>query len=82
MTFANNEYSFDLGGGRTVKYPVERYQRAGGTLTMNWTDKNLGAMVTEFGDFSTDGQTMTQMRGKTASASQWQTYNRKFKKCN
>jgi hypothetical protein len=82
MTFASNEYSFDLGGGRTVKYPVDRYQRAGGTITMTWTDKNLGAMLTEFGDFTADGQTMMQMRGKTAAASQWQTYNRKFKKCN
>jgi serine/threonine protein kinase len=82
MTFASNEYSFDLGGGRTVKYPVERYQRAGGTVTMTWTDKNLGPMVTEFGDFSADGQGMTHVRGKTAAASQWQTYNRKFRKCN
>jgi hypothetical protein len=36
----------------------------------------------EFGDFSADGQTMTQVRGKTAAASQWQNYNRKFKRCN
>ena len=28
------------------------------------------------------GQTMTQVRGKTAAASQWQNYNRKFKRCN
>jgi serine/threonine protein kinase len=81
ITFASNEYSFDL-GGRTVKYTVARYQRTGGTITMDWTDRNLGAMVMEFGDFSADGQTMTQVRGKTAAASQWQNYNRKFKRCN
>lgn len=82
MTFSASEYSFDLGGGRTVKYPVDRYQRQGSTVTMTWTDKNLGAMVTEFSDFSPDGQSMTHVRGKTATASQWQTYNRKLKRCN
>jgi hypothetical protein len=49
---------------------------------MSWTDKNLGPMVTEFGDFSADGQSMVQVRGKTAASPQWQTYNRRFRRCN
>ena len=81
LAFAASEYSFELGGGRTVKYPVVRYQRAGNIVTMSWTDKNLGQMVTEFGDFSADGQSMVQMRGKTESSAQWQTYNRRFRRC-
>jgi serine/threonine protein kinase/tetratricopeptide (TPR) repeat protein len=81
LAFAANEYSFELGGGRTIKYPVVRYERAGSVVTMSWTDKNLGPMVTEFGEFSADGQSMVQMRGKTAASPQWQTYNRRFRRC-
>ena len=81
LAFAASEYSFELGGGRTIKYPVVRYERAGNVITMSWTDKNLGSMVTEFGDFSADGQSMVQMRGKTAASAQWQTYNRRFRRC-
>jgi hypothetical protein len=81
LAFAANEYSFELGGGRTIKYPVVGYQRAGDVVTMSWTDKNLGPMVTEFGEFSADGQSMVQLRGKTAAGAQWQTYNRRFRRC-
>ena len=81
LAFAANEYSFDLGGGRTIKYPVVGYQRAGDVVTMSWTDKNLGPMVTEFGEFSADGQSMVHLRGKTAASAQWQTYNRRFRRC-
>jgi serine/threonine protein kinase len=81
LAFAANEYAFDLGGGRTIKYAVDRYQRAGSIVTMSWTDKNLGPMVTEFGEFSADGQSMVQMRGKKASSADWQTYNRPFRRC-
>jgi hypothetical protein len=81
LAFATNEYSFELGGGRTIKYAVDRYQRVGNVITMSWTDKNLGPMVTEFGEFSADGQSMVQMRGKTVAAAQWQTYNRPFRRC-
>jgi serine/threonine protein kinase len=81
LTFAADEYAFELGGGRTVRYPVARYQRAGTVVTMSWTDKDLGAMVTEFGEFSADGQSMVQIRGKTAASAEWQTYNRRFRRC-
>ena len=81
LDFDASTYSFDIGGGRVIKYPVERYQRGDNSITMSWTDKNLGAMVTEFGDFSADGQSMVQMRGKTATSSEWKSYNRKFKRC-
>jgi len=37
--------------------------------------------VTEFGEFSADGQSMVQMRGKTVASAQWQTYNRRFRRC-
>lgn len=82
MTFAASEYVFEFGSGRSVTYPVQRYDRDGSTIILSWTDRNLGAMVMEFGEFSSDGQGMTQLRGKTASAAQWQNYNRKFRKCN
>ncbi|HET9445364.1 MAG TPA: hypothetical protein VFO35_03845, partial [Steroidobacteraceae bacterium] len=81
LAFESNEYSFEIGGGRTITYPVVSYERAGDVITMSWTDKNLGSMVTEFGDFSADGQSMVQMRGKTAASPQWQTYNRRFRRC-
>jgi serine/threonine protein kinase len=81
LTFAAHEYAFELGGRRTVKYSVVRYERAGDVITMSWTDKDLGPMVTEFGEFSADGQNMVQMRGKTAVSAQWQTYNRRFRRC-
>jgi serine/threonine protein kinase len=81
LTFTANEYAFELRGGSTIKYPVDRYQRAGNVITMSWTDKALGAMVTEFGEFSADGQSMVQLRGKTAASAQWRTYNRRFQRC-
>ena len=82
MTFAPTNYSFEIGGRRTVQYTVDRYQRNGNVITMSWSDKNLGSMVTEFGEFSADGQTMVQLRGKTAASPDWSTYNRRFKRCN
>jgi len=81
LAFAADEYAFELGGGRTIKYPVVRYQRTGNVIAMSWTDKTLGSMVTEFGEFSADGQSMVQIRGKTAASPQWQTYNRRFQRC-
>ncbi|HEY7642717.1 MAG TPA: protein kinase [Steroidobacteraceae bacterium] len=81
LAFAADEYSFELGGGRTVKYSVAGYQRTGNSITMSWTDKGLGPMVTEFGEFSADGQSMVQIRGKTAASAEWQTYNRRFRRC-
>ncbi len=81
LAFAANEYTFEFGGGRTIRYPVDRYQRAGNVITMSWTDKDHGPMVTEFGEFSADGQSMVQMRGKTAASAEWQTYNRHFRRC-
>jgi serine/threonine protein kinase len=82
MTFAPTNYSFEIGGRRTVQYTVDRYQSNGNVITMSWSDKNLGSMVTEFGEFSADGQTMVQLRGKTAASPDWSTYNRRFKRCN
>jgi hypothetical protein len=82
LVFGANEYTFELGGGKTIKYPVVRYERAGNVITMSWTDKNLGSMVTEFGDFSADGQSMVQMRGKTAAGPQWQPCNRRVRRWN
>jgi hypothetical protein len=38
-------------------------------------------MLTEFGEFSADGQSMVQMRGKTEPSAEWQTYNRRFRRC-
>jgi hypothetical protein len=81
LAFAANEYIFEFGGGRTIKYPVARYQRAGNVITMSWTDKDHGPMVTEFGEFSADGQSMVQMRGKTEASAAWQSYNRRFRRC-
>ena len=81
LDFTPSTYSFDIGGGRVIQYPVERYQRHDNTITMSWTDKTLGAMVTEFGEFSADGQSMVQMRGKTATSSEWKSYNRRFRRC-
>ena len=81
LAFSANEYAFELGGGRTIKYPVVRYQRTGNGIAMSWTDKTLGPMVTEFGEFSADGQSMVQVRGKTEASAQWQTYNRRFQRC-
>jgi serine/threonine protein kinase len=81
LDFSATTYSFDIGGGRIIKYPVERYHYNDRTITMSWTDKTLGAMVTEFGDFSADGQSMVQLRGKTATGTEWKSYNRKFKRC-
>lgn len=81
LAFAANEYTFEFGGGRTIKYSVVRYQRAGSGVTMSWTDKDHGPMVMEFGEFSADGQSMVQLRGKTAASAEWQTYNRRFRRC-
>jgi serine/threonine protein kinase len=81
LTFGTNDYTFEIGSGRTINFAVVGYQRAGGLITMSWTDKNLGQMVTEFGEFSADGQSMVQVRGKTAASAQWQTYNRRFRRC-
>jgi serine/threonine protein kinase len=81
LNFTPSSYAFELKGGRTIQYGVERYQRVENTISMSWTDKALGSMVTEFGDFSADGQSMVQVRGKTANSTDWKSYNRRFKRC-
>ena len=81
LTFAPNQYVFEFGRG-TGTFAVERYERSGATITMVFSDAQQGKMMMEFGDFSSDGQSMTQLRAKRASVSEWQSYNRKFKKCN
>ena len=81
FTFGPTSYSFEL-PGRTVTYAVERYQRNDNLITMSWTDKTIGPMMTQFGEFSTDGKTMVYQRGKKAASANWEsTYNRRFRRC-
>lgn len=80
MTITESDISYDLGetkaryGVRSIR-PTET-----GALQMSWLNKQT-PMVFEFGEFSSDGRSMTQLRGRDEIAAEWKTYDRRFRRC-
>jgi serine/threonine protein kinase len=80
LEFRPSQLAFVLADGERVEYRVLGYAAAGDVVTVHWRDQ-AREMVTEFGNFDSEGGHMTQIRGKAAADTQWQSYQRPFKRC-
>ena len=80
LEFEQRRMVFSFGGTR-ADYRVSAYDVNGDTIQVSWDDRQLGPMVFEFGDFTDSRDRMVQLRGRQASAENWQTYNRGFSRC-
>ncbi len=82
LEFSPESLKFLLGRNQEVEYPVKRYVSDGpANITVEWVDPRQGVMLMEFGDFSGDGGSMQQLRGKRADDGTWQEYGRNFDRC-
>ncbi len=82
LEFSPESLKFLLGRNQEVEYPVKRYVSDGPTnIMVEWVDPRQGVMLMEFGDFSGDGGSMQQLRGKRADDGSWQEYGRDFDRC-
>lgn len=81
LEFTSESLRFLL-GRQAVEYRIEGYTSDGArNITVEWEDPRQGTMLMEFGDFSGDGASMQQLRGKRARDSDWQEYGRAFSRC-
>ena len=81
VEFTADRWIFSLPDGQRASYRVSGYSIDDGSLTMRWIDERRRQMVTEFGRFSEDGKSMTQLRGKHEGDEGWHQYNRRFTRC-
>jgi len=80
MTITDSDIQYDLGETK-ARYGVRSIAPTGaGSLQMHWLNKQT-PMVFEFGEFSSDGRSMTQLRGRDEIANDWKTYDRRFRRC-
>jgi hypothetical protein len=80
IEFEQDRMVFTLNGGR-ANYPVSAYDVSGESILVNWSDRQLGPMIFEFGRFTDDREKMVQIRGRPADDETWRTYNRDFLRC-
>lgn len=76
----NNELRYILGPQSSVFGIQEIALLADGKLKMVWNDRR-GLVEFEFGQFSANGQMMTQLRGRQGTDSEWHDYNLRLRKC-
>ena len=81
VEFTADRWIFSLPDGQRASYRVSGYSIDDDNLTMRWIDERRRQMVTEFGRFSEDGKSMTQLRGKHEGEDGWHQYNRRFTRC-
>ncbi|MEM9622204.1 MAG: protein kinase [Pseudomonadota bacterium] len=79
LAFTNDEMGFTV-SNQNLLYPVVSYGFQQNLITVQWRN-GRAEMVFEFGDFSSDGSQMTQLRGRRADSGDWQAYNRRFERC-
>jgi uncharacterized caspase-like protein len=80
MTITDSDIQYDLGETK-ARYGVRSIGATdAGALQMHWLNKQT-PMVFEFGEFSSDGRSMTQLRGRDEIAAEWKTYDRRFQRC-
>ncbi|MFT4563798.1 MAG: hypothetical protein ACI9BW_003558, partial [Gammaproteobacteria bacterium] len=82
LTLKANSFTFVLpGGSGSVSYPIKQYNFAEKTFSIDWTDKQRGAMETQFGNLGSGNKTLVQIRGRSVSENKWNEYNRSFRRC-
>ena len=81
IEFTADRWIFSLPDGHRTSYRISSYSNGDNGLTIRWVDERRQRMVTEFGRFSQDGQSMIQLRGKREDEEGWHRYNRRFTRC-
>ncbi|MCB1915655.1 MAG: protein kinase [Rhodocyclaceae bacterium] len=81
IEFTADRWIFSLPDGHRTSYRIRGYSAADSGLAIRWIDERRRRMVTEFGRFTSDGQSMTQLRGKQEDEEGWHQYNRRFTRC-
>ena len=81
VQFASGNWTFTLPGGNRASYAVSAYTPGANSVTMSWTDDQRRKMQTQFGQFSEDGRSMVQLRGREQGSDDWHEYNRRFTRC-
>jgi hypothetical protein len=80
MAISSSSLDLDVGGLKN-RFPVRSIEvNQAGNLELKWLNKNIPTVL-EFGEFSFDGKSMTQLRGKPEDASNWKTYDLRFERC-
>jgi hypothetical protein len=74
---ASLEYSLQ---GQKLRYGVRSIQSPSpGVVELRWLRRDIPVLF-EFGQFSADGRSMTQLRGREADGD-WKSYNTRFQRC-
>lgn len=81
MKISDSALEYELTEGGNTRFGVRSIQaNEHGNVELRWLNRQV-PMVFEFGEFSPDGATMTQIRGRNEVDSDWKTYDRRFRRC-
>lgn len=81
MKISDSALEYELTEGGNTRFGVRSIQaNEQGNVELRWLNRQV-PMVFEFGEFSPDGATMTQIRGRNEVDSDWKTYDRRFRRC-
>lgn len=78
ITPASLEYVL---GDNKVQFGVRKIEPTQtGAVAVHWINKQTPTVL-EFGEFSSDGKTMTQIRGRDELGEEWKQYDLRFRRC-
>jgi len=80
LVLSSKQLIFELPDGK-LAYPVSRYESTPEVLSLYWSDRQTGELVTEFGKVADDFRTMVQLRGRPLSDATWREYGRRLRRC-
>lgn len=81
LKISSSTLEYELTEGGNTRFGVRSIApNEFGNIEVRWLNRQV-PMVFEFGEFSPDGATMTQIRGRSEVDSDWKTYDRRFRRC-
>lgn len=78
---SQSSWHFRMADGFEVSFRVERVESDADIIRVYWFDGQGRRAVTEFGRFNEEKTQLVQLRGRMASADEWNEYNRPFQRC-
>lgn len=81
MKISEGALEYEMAEGGKAQFDVRSISLNGdGNIEVRWLNRQV-PMVFEFGEFSPDGATMTQIRGRKEVDMDWNVYDRRFRRC-
>jgi hypothetical protein len=81
LKISENTMEYELAEGGKAQFGVRSIVvNDTGNVEVRWLNRQV-PMVFEFGEFSADGATMTQIRGRKEVDADWNVYDRRFRRC-